>query len=283
MSLNKTLGLALATVMTLGAAGAHAADATTVVKKKKKKAATAAVQKKAPAKAAAVPAAAKATAAPAAAAPAVVPAAAPAAVAAPAVAPVAPAAAPAPVVQAAAPAAAPADAGWKQWASQVYAGVGVGQTRWNLSDQPNGRTDKTGNAFKVFAGHTYHSWFAAEVGLASLGKSTLNNGADDFSFKANSLYLDGVGTIPLPIPGVTGLDALGRLGATYTDTKLNGDSKKSAGLKWGVGAQWQLPWVPQVKVRGEFESYPVKTPAVGGAGSESSRVKMFSIGGVYQF
>ena len=87
-------------------------------------------------------------------------------------------------------------------------------------------------------GHRYNDWLGAEVGFADLGKASLSNSIGSAQWKASGLYLDGVARYGL----TSQLDINGRLGLAYVDTKYSDSiaatsiSKKSAGLKFGVGA-----------------------------------------------
>ena len=295
MTLNKTLWAALVAAMACGAVSAVAADATTTattaaIKKKakaKSKATAAALQKKKAAAAMkpAAPAAAATAAKPASVA---VPVAEPAVVPAAAVAPAAvavPAPAPAPVVAVAAPAPAPSSMA-SRWLSNVYAGGNVGQSRWKL-DGGTQSVDESGNTIKLFVGHRYNDWLAAEVGFVSLGKSQIGSGADSLAFKSSGLFADAVGNYTV----YPQLDVIGRVGATYMDNKVDlqqavggseSGSKKSFGLKYGAGLQYRL--MPQLSLRGEVESYPYKSATTTSfTDSQSSRVTAVSIGAAWKF
>jgi len=172
------------------------------------------------------------------------------------------------------------------FATDVYVGAGVGQSRLysgdvdNLSRYPGVSIDKKDTAGKVFVGAQFNRNFGLEASYFDLGDFTASAGGHEVaSVGAKGVGLDLVGTLPL----TERFSVLGRLG--LTNTRINGeaygysDHVNVTRPKAGVGLQYKL--TDNLAVRGDYEYY--RTNASYNGYSERSHVNVASANLIYTF
>jgi OmpA-OmpF porin, OOP family len=164
--------------------------------------------------------------------------------------------------------------------NDFYGGVGLGRAKANLN-----RADFTFNqvgiqenrneidtAYKFFGGYQFSRNIAAELSYTDFGKfayiynaSALGAGEERLNYKATSVALSAVGTIPIR----SGFSALARLGIAYNHAErsaFTGDpatvlltsprpsaSKYTTSLLWGFGGQYDFS--PALTMRLEYEDF----------------------------
>jgi OOP family OmpA-OmpF porin len=167
---------------------------------------------------------------------------------------------------------------------QPYLGAGLG-----VSDTKEfcGRTsvdcDKTGTAWRVFAGYQMNPHFAVEAGYSDFGKlssrDVLTSATTDFESRAG----DVLAVIGWPVGRAS---LFGKIGAYYggakaTETTAAGSTltkEVNGGLTYGLGLRFDV-W-RNLGIRGDWQRYP----KVGGGklGAEVD-VDVFTIGAFWMF
>lgn len=147
-------------------------------------------------------------------------------------------------------------------------GGSLGSSRYKGDDVGAAATDKSDTAYKLYGGYGFTPNFGLELGYANLGKFSSSVG----SVKADGMYLDGVGTLPLG----NNFSALGRVGVFNgkLDSSLAGSDR---GTSYKVGAGIQYDFDKNLGVRGEWERY--RFDALG----SKSNTDLYSVGVNYKF
>jgi OOP family OmpA-OmpF porin len=145
-----------------------------------------------------------------------------------------------------------------------YVGLSVGQPDWrtdNLAGVSSGSNSGTG--FKLYGGYAFNPNFALEAGGVSLGKLRGTGG----DVKADGLYLDAVGMLPLNPQW----SLLGRAGVVNSRVRSStlGSERGTSG-KLGLGVQYNLN--ANTSIRGEWERYGLK------AFGEKPKVDLYTVG-----
>lgn len=153
-------------------------------------------------------------------------------------------------------------------AEGLYVGGGLGSSRFNGADVGGASTDRNSTAYKLYGGCAFTPNLGLEAGGVDLGK--FSSSADQI--KANGLYLDAVGTLPLG----NNVSVLGRLGVFNGELKSSvAGSDRGTNIKLGAGLQYDL--AGNVGVRGEWERYRFDALGI------RPNVDLFSIGVNYRF
>ena len=147
-------------------------------------------------------------------------------------------------------------------------GGSIGESRWKGGDVGAAATDKSDTAYKLYGGYGFTPNLGIELGYANLGKFSSSAG----SLKADGMFVDGVGTLPLG----SGFSALGRVGVFNgkLDSSLAGSDR---GTSWKVGAGVQYDFDKNLGLRGEWERY--RFDALG----TKSNADLYSVGVNYKF
>ena len=147
-------------------------------------------------------------------------------------------------------------------------GGSIGSSHWKGDDVGAASTDRNDTAYKLYGGYGITPNFSVELGYANIGKFSSSAG----SLKADALYLDGVGTLPLG----NGFSALGRVGVFNgkLDSSLAG-SDRGTSYKVGAGVQYDID--KNLGVRGEWERY--RFDALG----TKANTDLYSVGVNYKF
>ena len=123
--------------------------------------------------------------------------------------------------------------------SAVYAGGGIGQSKFKADCGGGLSCDKNDTSFRIFGGYQFTRNIAAEVGYTDLGKLKVSGGING-DVAVTAWDLSGVFSWPIEQFGV-----FGRLGIASVKAKPGGafsgagDQSKS-GLTWGLGASYDL-------------------------------------------
>ena len=153
-------------------------------------------------------------------------------------------------------------------AEGLYIGGNVGGSHYKSDALPGLTSDRSDTGYKLFGGYALSPNLAVEGGWASLGKFSGANG----NLKADGLFLDGVGTLPLG----NNFSALGRIGIFNgkLDSNTSG-SDRGTSLKLGAGLEYAID--RNLAVRGEWERY--RFDALGA----KPNVDLYSVGLKYSF
>lgn len=159
-------------------------------------------------------------------------------------------------------------AGATAHAEGIVVGGSLGQSHYKGDDIGGASTDRSATGFKLYGGYEFTPNLSLEAGYADLGKFKSSAG----DVKANALYADIVGTVPI----AQGFSALGRLGLASgkLDSSLQG-SDRGTGIKLGAGLQYELD--KNLGIRGEWERYRID--ALG----STSNTDVYSVGVNYRF
>ena len=135
-----------------------------------------------------------------------------------------------------------------------YVGLGAGQADWKAGNVNGVTGDSHGTAGKIFGGYNFSPSLGIELGYAKLGK--FGDGGVSGDARAHSVYLDGVGHIPLN----ENFSLLGRLGLadTRTRTSLLGVDSSDSGTDYHLGLGVQYNLTKAVGLRAEWERFRVK-------------------------
>jgi OOP family OmpA-OmpF porin len=146
-------------------------------------------------------------------------------------------------------------------AEGLYAGASLGSPHY--ADRIDGLSGNgSGLAGKLFGGYQWSPNFGLEAGFADLGHIDHQDARVD----GDAAFVDAVGSWPL-----TGQwSLLGRVGVARVDLNTSAGDDSGTGLKFGLGAQYDL--TPSVSLRGEWERY---RPAVFG---EHTNIDAYTLG-----
>jgi opacity protein-like surface antigen len=145
--------------------------------------------------------------------------------------------------------------------AQAYVGAGVGG-----SDNKDfcglfisANCDKTGTAWRAFAGYMVTPNLGAEAGGGSLGRFTSGDPGSQSKIEPSLADLQVVLKYPAGRASI-----FARLGAYYARTELNVESagmttmtakKSNGGLAYGLGAQYDFGEKRNIGLRGDFQGY----------------------------
>ncbi|WP_127996180.1 outer membrane beta-barrel protein [Piscinibacter defluvii] len=147
-------------------------------------------------------------------------------------------------------------------------GGSIGESHWKGDDVGGVATDRKDTSYKLYGGYGFTPNLGVELGYANFGKFSSGAG----SVKADGLYLDGVGTLPLG----AGFSALGRVGVFNgkLDSSLAG-SDRGTNVKVGAGLQYDFD--KNTALRAEWERYRFD------ALDTKANTDLYSIGVNYRF
>jgi OmpA-OmpF porin, OOP family len=131
-------------------------------------------------------------------------------------------------------------------AEGLSVGGSLGNSRYKGDDIGGQSTDRSDTGYKLYGGYSFSPNLGLEGGYTQLGKFKSNAG----QVKADGLFLDAVGTLPLG----NNFSALGRLGVFHgkLDSSIAGSDR---GTSYKVGAGVQYDFDKNVALRGEWERY----------------------------
>lgn len=193
-----------------------------------------------------------------------------------------------------------------------YGGIGLGKSKATLKgDDFSLRTagieenrDDTDAAYKFFAGYQFGQYLGAEVSYTDLGKfvyiynaTPIGLGEARVNYKATSWAASSLGRIPL---GQSKFSLTGRLGVAFnkaersaltgggfsTSPAIPAATKRSFGLLWGVGGQYDF--TPALSMRLEFEHYgkfgeAQSNPAIFPQQTGRATIHMYSLNFIARF
>jgi OmpA-OmpF porin, OOP family len=154
-------------------------------------------------------------------------------------------------------------------AADMYAGVNLGQTKYDIS----GATKNTATAFGILGGYTFNENFAAEAAYTSLGSVDIVPGV---TVKGHVIGLSGVGSYPFNQQ----FSLFGKLGFARTTVEGSGPncigctSDNKSGVTFGFGGQYNVS--PTVGIRAGFDRYKVGI-------NPTKNADVMSVGGVFKF
>ncbi len=153
-------------------------------------------------------------------------------------------------------------------AEGLYIGGSVGSSHYKGSSIGGVATDRSSTGSKLFGGYQITPNLAVEGGYVDFGKFTSAAG----QLKADGLYLDAVGSVPLSGP----LTAYGKLGVFNGKTKgsLVG-SDRGTSAKLGAGLNYAID--RKHSVQGEWERYRLDTSGV------RANTDLYTLGVKYSF
>lgn len=153
-------------------------------------------------------------------------------------------------------------------AEGVVVGGSLGSSHFKGDEVGGLATDRSSTGLKLYGGYAFNPNLSLEAGYADLGKFRSAAG----EVKANALFADVVGTLPLS----NGFSALARAGVISgkLDSSLAG-SDRGTGIKVGAGLQYDFD--QNIGLRGEWERYRIDA-----LGSKSN-TDLYSIGLNYKF
>lgn len=147
-------------------------------------------------------------------------------------------------------------------------GGSIGESHWKGDDVGAAATDRKDTSYKLYGGYGFTPNLGVELGYVNFGKFSSSAG----SVKADGMYLDGVGTLPL----ANGFSALARVGVFNgkLDSSLDGSDR---GTNFKVGAGLQYDFDKNTALRTEWERY--RFDALG----TKANTDLYSIGVNYRF
>ena len=153
-------------------------------------------------------------------------------------------------------------------AEGLSVGGSIAESHWKGDDVGGLSTDRKDTSYKLYGGYGFTPNLGVELGYANFGKFTSSAG----SVKADGVYLDGVGTLPLG----AGFSALGRVGVFNgkLDSSLAGSDR---GTNFKVGAGLQYDFDKNTALRAEWERYRFD------ALDTKANTDLYSIGVNYRF
>lgn len=164
--------------------------------------------------------------------------------------------------------------------SQIYVGASLGNSdaKGFCDTHLTGNCDKTGSAWRVFAGYGITRNFAAEVAFIDLGKINATDGTTTVRSQSRGGELIGVFSYP-----VDRLSLFAKAGGYYAGTKISIEtptgqqrpSEAKGGLTYGLGLQYDF--ARNFGVRGDWQRYA----KVGTEQATTSDVDVFLIGLVW--
>lgn len=150
-------------------------------------------------------------------------------------------------------------------------GGSVGGSHWKGGDVNGLATDKSDTGLKVYGGYNFTPNIGLEAGYVNLGRFNGPNG----NLKADGLYLDAVGTVPLGY----NISALGRVGVFEGRLRSDGtnfsDRDHGTNVKVGLGLQYDV--TRNIAVRTEWERYRFD------ALNTTGNADLYSVGVNYKF
>ncbi len=152
-------------------------------------------------------------------------------------------------------------------AEGLYIGGSAGGSHYKGDDVGALGTDRSSTGVKLFGGYQLTPNLGVEAGYVDFGKFDSAAG----SLKADALYLDAVGRLPLVGP----LSAIGRVGLVSGKTDGLGGAGRDTNAKLGAGLEYAID--RNLSVRGEWERYRLDT------GTGKANTDMYSIGVKYAF
>jgi OmpA-OmpF porin, OOP family len=153
-------------------------------------------------------------------------------------------------------------------AEGLSVGGSLGTSRYKGDDIGGLSTDRSDTGGKLYGGYSFSPNFGLEAGYARLGKFKSDAG----QIKADGVFLDAVGTVPLG----NNFSALGRVGlfGGKLDSSTAGSDR---GTSYKVGAGVQYDFDKNVALRGEWERYRFD------ALDTKTNVDQYSVGLNYKF
>ena len=147
-------------------------------------------------------------------------------------------------------------------------GGSLGTSHYKGDDIGGLSTDRSDTSGKLYGGYSFTPNFGLEAGYARLGKFSSDAG----TVKADGLFVDAVGTLPLG----NNFSALGRVGlfGGKLDSTIAGSDR---GTSYKVGAGLQYDFDKNLGVRGEWERYRFD------ALDTKTNVDQYSVGLNYKF
>jgi OOP family OmpA-OmpF porin len=163
--------------------------------------------------------------------------------------------------------------------SGFYGGLAIGKSKAKLKAEDfslrtagiQENRDEVDTAYKFFAGYQFGQYIGAEASYTDFGKfayiynaTPIGLGEARVNYKATSWAVSSLGRIPL---GQSNFSLMGRLGVAFnkaersaltgggfaTSPAIPSATKRSVGLLWGVGGQYDF--TPALSLRLEFEDY----------------------------
>lgn len=131
-------------------------------------------------------------------------------------------------------------------AEGLYIGASAGGSHFKGDNVGGVETDRSATGTKLFGGYQFTPNFSLEGGYVDLGKFSSSAG----QLKANGLYLDAVGKVPISGPW----SAIGRVGVLSgkLDNSLVGSDRGNS-AKVGAGLEYAID--KNLALRGEWERY----------------------------
>jgi OOP family OmpA-OmpF porin len=163
--------------------------------------------------------------------------------------------------------------------SGFYGGLGIGKSKAKLKAEDfslrtagiQENRDEVDTAYKFFGGYQFSQYIGAEASYTDFGKfayiynaTPIGLGEARVNYKATSWAVSSLGRIPL---GQSRFSLTGRLGVAYnkaersaltgggfsTSPAIPSATKRSVGLLWGAGGQYDF--TPALSLRLEYEDY----------------------------
>jgi OmpA-OmpF porin, OOP family len=168
---------------------------------------------------------------------------------------------------------------------KFYMGADYGWV--TLTDTNPGGTDfPNPSSLRFSGGYHFSPMFAAEVGYAIIGDSTLSTPSGDATLKNSAFQVSAVGSFPVS----SSFDLIGKVGLSFNSNKASGTgaysgidtSNSKTSLMFGLGAQYNVS--EQFGIRAQYEDFGKTTISSNLSGSSwDSGIKQFSVGVVYNF
>jgi OOP family OmpA-OmpF porin len=166
--------------------------------------------------------------------------------------------------------------------SQVYLGASLGNTdAKDFCESRGSACDKTGTAWRAFAGYYFTPSIALEAGFIDLGKTTDRDAGSSTKVDRRAADLLGVFAYRANRASI-----FGKVGGYYGQTKLTVEiggspsqtNESRGGLTFGLGAQYDF--TRNLGVRGDWQRYmKVSSSPTGG----QTDIDTFLLGLVFSF
>jgi OmpA-OmpF porin, OOP family len=167
--------------------------------------------------------------------------------------------------------------------SQAYAGASIGTSDYkNFCRDLGEGCDKSGTAWRLFAGYFFTPNLGAEVGYVEFGKALASDAGSNVRLQSRG----GEALAVLAFPA-NQFSIFGKVGAYYAGSRLTIETPGAAtqrpgetntGLTYGVGAQWDF--TRNLGVRGDYQRYA----KVGGSDTGGTTdIDVFTIGLAWKF
>jgi OmpA-OmpF porin, OOP family len=162
------------------------------------------------------------------------------------------------------------------FAQQLYAGVGVGASRWTLDCPAPLSCDRAGISTKVFGGYQFNPTVAVEGSYVSLGKATRTSGGNVNELRGSAFEAAGVFKLPLNAE----LAGFAKVGVSFVkgEDKVNdnrAETDRTTQVVGGLGVLYQF--TKEIALRGEWETRTVEVPA------DKGNTSNFIIGAQFSF